>query len=196
MDWQTLGQVSPAALSDGRAELQRAAQAHGGAPLEWDAGRAALLGPGTAGGERPLLPVAEELAPWYADADLLLRDVAEREPGLGPIRVWPPELDLAAVLRFDGGAPREGERQIRIGLSLGDQHHPEPYFYLAPSPIEVDVTFPPLPSGGRWQRAGFIGAILLASDLLQGPPDRQLQRARAWLEAALATGRHLIAARR
>jgi hypothetical protein len=196
MEWQTLGQVSPAALADGRAELQRAARALGAAPLEWDAGRAVLIGQETAAGERLELPVADELARWYADADLLLRDVADREPGLGPIRVWPPELDIAAVLREGGGAAREGDRQIRFGLSLGNQHHPEPHFYLAPSPIEVDVTFPPLPSGGRWQRAGFIGAILLAGDLLQGPPDGQQRRARAWLEAALATGRHLIAARR
>src|SRR5688500_19024750 len=114
MEWQTLARVSPA-LADSRAALQRAAHALGSAPLEWDAGRAALIGQAATAGERPVLPVADpELAGWYADADLLLREVAAREPDLGPIQVWPPDLDIAAVLRFEGGPPREGERQIRL----------------------------------------------------------------------------------
>ena len=134
-----------------------------------------------------------ELARWYRNANHLLADVATREPAATPVRCWPHHFDIALVIYLDRDAPRERARQIGVGLSPGDHHHPEPYFYLTPSPIEVDVTFPPLPSGGRWQRAGFTGAILLASDLLQGAPDGQLARARAWLDAALATGRHLLA---
>ncbi len=136
-----------------------------------------------------------ELASWYADGDAILRDIAGRQTGATAVRCWPHHFDIAAILYLDPDRPRESARQIGFGLSPGDQHYPEPYFYLTPHPIEVDVTFPPLPSGGRWQRTGFTGAILLASDLLQGPPDGQLERTRAWFAAAFAVGRHLIGAR-
>ncbi|HEU5061166.1 MAG TPA: hypothetical protein VFU21_31765 [Kofleriaceae bacterium] len=137
-----------------------------------------------------------ELARWYTDGDHLLRDLAAREPGATAVRCWPHHFDIALVIYLDSGAPRATARQMGVGLSPGDRHHPEPYFYVSPSPIEVDVTFPPLPSGGRWQRSGFTGAILLASDLLQGAPGGQPDRVRAWLDAALATGRHLVSASR
>ena len=136
-----------------------------------------------------------EIARWYADGDAVLADIAARE-GATAVRCWPHHFDIAAILFLDAGAPRETARQIGFGLSPGDQHHAEPYFYLTPYPIEVDVTFPPLPSGGRWQRSGFTGAVLLASDLLQGQPGGQLERVRAWFDAALAVARHLIGAGR
>jgi hypothetical protein len=133
-----------------------------------------------------------ELARWYADGDLVLREIAGREPDATAVRCWPHHFDIAAILYLERDRPAESARQIGFGLSPGDEHHPEPYFYLTPWPIEIDVTFPPLPSGGRWQRAGFTGAVLLASSLLQGPPDRQLERVRAWFDAAFAIGRGLI----
>lgn len=136
-----------------------------------------------------------ELARWVHDGDLLLRDLAAAQPGATAVRCWPHHLDIAAIVYLDRDRPPETSRRIAFGLSPGDHHNPEPYFYLTAHPIEVDVTFPPLPSGGRWQRSGFTGALLLASDLLQGPPDGQQARARAYFDAALATARHLIAAR-
>ena len=137
-----------------------------------------------------------ELARWYHDGDFLLRDLAAHESGATEVRCWPHHFDIAAIVYLDRDRPAESARQIGFGLSPGDQHHPEPYFYLTPWPIEVDVTFPPLPSGGRWQRSGFTGALLLASDLLQGPADGQEERARAYFAAAFAVGRHLIGQRR
>jgi len=136
-----------------------------------------------------------ELARWYGAGATILHDIAGREPGATAVRCWPHHFDIAAILFIDTERPRESARQIGFGLSPGDQHFAEPYFYLTPYPIEVDVTFPPLPSGGRWQRSGFTGAILLASDLLQGPPESQAERARVWFDAALAVGRHLIGVR-
>lgn len=133
-----------------------------------------------------------ELGRWYADGDFLVGDIAAGQPGATEVRCWPHHFDIAAILYLDRDRPPETARQIGFGLSPGDHHHAEPYFYLTPHPIEVDVTFPPLPSGGRWQRGGFTGAVLLASDLLQGAPDGQLDRARAWFDAAFATARHLI----
>jgi len=133
-----------------------------------------------------------ELARWYADGDLVLRDLAGREQGATPVLCWPHHFDIGAILYLDRDRPTSTARQIGLGLSPGDHNYGEPYFYLTPWPIEVDVTFPPLPSGGRWHRTGFTGAVLLASDLLQGPPDGQLERVQAWFAAALAVGRHLI----
>lgn len=134
------------------------------------------------------------LSVWFAAGAELLEELREKYKRLkpGPVRCWPHHFDIAAILHLDRDRPPEAARQIGFGLSPGDQHNPEPYFYLTPHPIEVDVTFPPLPSGGRWQRTGFTGAVLLASDLLQGPPDGQLDRARAYFDAAFATARHLI----
>lgn len=133
-----------------------------------------------------------ELARWYADGDRVVRDRAALEPGATAVRCWPHHFDIASIAYLDA-QPAATARQIGFGLSPGDQYHGQPYFYLTPYPIEVDVTFPPLPSGGRWHREGFIGAVLLANDLLEGGgQDRQHERAGAWLDAAFAVGRHLI----
>ncbi len=133
-----------------------------------------------------------ELARWYADGDLILRDLAGREEGTTAVLCWPHHFDIGAILYIDRDRPPSSARQIGFGLSPGDQNYGEPYFYLTPWPMEIDVTFPPLPSGGRWHRSGFTGAVLVASDLLQGPPDGQLERAHAWFAACFSVGHHLI----
>ena len=185
------GRTLAEAMAWGDGELAAAA---GEAPRGATA-RAYDMPPHPVASGAPLSPdpaALAELARWYADGDLLLRDLAGREEGATPVRCWPHHFDIAAIVYLDRDRPPASARQIGFGLSPGDHYYGEPYFYLTPWPIEVDVTFPPLPSGGRWHRTGFTGAVLLAGDLLQGPPDGQLERAQAWFAAALSVGRHLI----
>ena len=93
---------------------------------------------------------AAALADWYAFGD----DVLRQMDGV-PI-VWPEHFDIAIDL---------GE--ATYGFSPGDEHHPEPYAYVAPwNTVE----------GELWQATGFRGAELTYTDLLATPDPRAAAR--------------------
>ena len=98
-------------------------------------------------------------------AELVLQDASGERAGAGneadPSRVqlWPEQFDLAVEL----GSEAKGSRAA-YGLSPGDEHHPEPYLYVAP-------WVAPAP-GELWQATGFSGAELPYSELL-GVPDQR-----------------------
>ena len=79
------------------------------------------------------------LAQVWADAT---RDLAAFAPG-AEINLWPEHFDVAIELD-----------EVTYGVSPGDEHHGEPYAYVAPSSA-------PSP-GDFWNATGFAGA--------EGPP--------------------------
>ncbi|MDX2092583.1 MAG: hypothetical protein SFX73_32260 [Kofleriaceae bacterium] len=102
-----------------------------------------------------------ELARWY-DAGLA---VVGRYAEPRTIRIWPHHFDLGAILPGN----------IGIGLSPGDAHYAEPYYYVTPpAPL---ARAPQLAGGGFWRTEGWTGAVLLAS--ADGDPD-------AFVRSALA----------
>ena len=129
----------------------------------------------------------DELGRWYGNADALLREI---EPRSTPIRCWPHHFDIAGIVFLDPDAPADKARQIGFGLSPGDGHYPEPYFYLTPWPIREGAALPPLDGGGHWHREGFTGAVLRGS-VLVGAGDAE-QRARAYFASALAAARAVM----
>jgi hypothetical protein len=132
------------------------------------------------------------LAGWFTHADAALRDLAAREPHAVPVRVWPHHFDIGSISFLDEPGP--SSRQIGFGLSPGDRHYEQPYFYVTGYPLVADPQFPPLPGGGFWrEQPPFVGAVLLGSSIVATPDPRAASR--AFLEAAVAASRTLIASR-
>jgi hypothetical protein len=143
--------------AEGRAEL--ATLAEGGL----------LLGPA-------LLPdgVPNDTSPLHLDGGAAARladlyefaaDVLERfRASLGPdaaasaISLWPEHFDIA----FEGGSEAASQRAT-YGVSPGDEHHLEPYAYVAPWTAEV--------KGELWGATGFNGAELPYAELLAAEAD-------------------------
>jgi hypothetical protein len=127
--------------------------------------------------EDAMLDIAPEaaayLGDWYGFAALVLETLrAEAGPAAEPSRVqlWPEHFDLAVEL----GSEAAGARAA-YGLSPGDEHHPEPYAYVAPWVAP--------PTGELWQARSFAGAELPYAELVAAPD--QVASALAFLRARL-----------
>jgi len=109
-------------------------------------------------------PEFAELTRWFADGDALVRAVAAAWPGAAPVRVWPHHFDVGSVLPLGTSHGAEAP-SIGIGLSPGDEGIAEPYLYVTlwPPPDPESLQTPP--SGGRWNREGWTGAVLTGSEI-------------------------------
>jgi hypothetical protein len=129
-------------------------------------------------------PALAEVGRWFANADALLRETAGAWPGAAPVRVWPHHFDIGSVLPLTAGRG-EHEPSLGIGLSPGDVGVAEPYLYVAPWPPPPGP-LPDLPSGGRWNREGWTGALLTGSEIVSaGGGEAQAARAGAFLSGAI-----------
>jgi len=134
-----------------------------------------------------------ELARWYGNAAGVLAAAVADLPGATTVRCWPHHFDIGAIVFLDPAGPAESAAQIGLGLSPGDHHIEEPYFYVTPYPIRA-ADLPALAGGGRWHREGFTGAVLAASALAAaGDGDAQVTAARAFLRSAIDGSRAVIA---
>ena len=109
----------------------------------------------------------DELAAWFGAAADLLDEVRAGigEAQAGPALCWPHHFDLAMLVNLDA-VGSESTRTIGIGLSPGDQHYAQPYFYVSPWPHPAAAGLPALPPPGRWHTQGFTGAVATAEDIL------------------------------
>ncbi|MFY9824504.1 MAG: hypothetical protein WAM82_24220 [Thermoanaerobaculia bacterium] len=134
-----------------------------------------------------------ELSRYFANADRVLRALADRNPGASAVRCWPHHLDLATLIVLDPGAEAEKARSIGVGLSPGDDAMAEPYFYVLPWPAPPGHDLPRLAGGGRWHTSGWVGAVLLASSFTNAATNgSQARRVEDFLESAVAGSRQLL----
>jgi hypothetical protein len=128
------------------------------------------VGPGGAYGAGKLADALGELAAWFANAHGSLGVVHERMTRRGlaasPVRCWPHHFDMATLTLLEGG-DAEHARSVNAGLSPGDEHYGEPYFYVSPYPYPDPAELPPLPALGHWHVEGFTAAIAPASRIVQ-----------------------------
>jgi hypothetical protein len=82
---------------------------------------------------------SERLARFFAFAWRVLETLREEAAEPSEIHLWPEHFDVA----FD-------DREVTYGGSPGDEHHDEPYLYVAP-------WAKPEPAPG-WNAVGFTGA--------------------------------------
>ena len=127
-------------------------------------GRAAPFAPGS--------PEARaELIRWFAFASSAMGALRESEPAMDEPRVWPHHFDLGALIPIDDGCG------VGCGFSPGDENHGAPYLYVYAYPAVDPGRMPELESAGVWTRAGFTGALLTASELVDHADPQILARA-------------------
>lgn len=121
--------------------------------------------------------VLAELAAWFGNADQALNDVREEMIGKkfapSPVRCWPHHFDLASLIALDPG-PDGKARSVNAGLSPGDEHYDEPYFYVSPYPYPGAASLPRPPKLGHWHTRDFTAAIATASQVLAAK-DRRVE---------------------
>jgi hypothetical protein len=134
------------------------------------------------------------LAQWFAIADETLGDIrASLPPGTAsPVRCWPHHFDMATLWTL-GDGDAETAPSVGIGMSPGDGHYPQPYFYVSPWPRPAPEQLPPLPAPGHWHSQDFIAAIL-PGEAIVAMKDRRAE-ARQFLDAAIAAARDLALTR-
>jgi len=101
-----------------------------------------------------------ELKHCYSNAHLFLERIHQENPETSPVRCWPHHFDLATRFQFELTGDSEPKKTLEMGLSPGDHYYATPYYYVTPSPFSMDLTLPPLPSGGFWRLDEWQGAVL------------------------------------
>jgi hypothetical protein len=126
---------------------------------------------GTAG----LVDALAEHAAWFANADRTLGSIRAEMIGrklpASPVRCWPHHFDLATLISLDEGNS-EKTRTVNVGLSPGDEHYDEPYFYVSPHPYPDAAALPRLPKLGHWHTRDFTAAIAPGRRIIEAK-DRQ-----------------------
>ncbi len=120
-------------------------------------------------------PAVRALSDWYGFVTSVLEEL--RAGGLGEdpgrVQLWPEHFDVATEFGSEGAQERAS-----FGGSPGDEHHPQPYLYVAP--------WSEVPKGGFWNDPHFNGAslgyeALLAADDQRGAALEFYRRGRAEL---------------
>lgn len=85
---------------------------------------------------------------------------------------------------------------VGVGMTPGDHHYAEPYWYVSawqkPDNLELP-NLPILPSGGFWRPQGWFGAVLTAMDLVEHG-EAQAEALAAFLQAAVETSIQIVQA--
>jgi len=108
-----------------------------------------------------------ELKRAYSNAHLFLERIHQENSQFSPVRCWPHDFDLTTLLEFQVSDDPNPKKTLRIGLSPGDSFYETPYYYVTPRPFSMDLTLPPLPSGGRWRLEDRQGAVMTHEALLR-----------------------------
>ncbi len=130
------------------------------------------------------------IAAYYSVTRPLLKTVIETYPMIAsPINIWPHHFDMATLLTLAGSG--EEATTIGAGLSPGDGGYDQPYWYITPWPYPPIDALPAL-AIGTWHTAGWVGALLTASDLGDPTTDATAQSLQAFLTAAIDACRSLV----
>ncbi|HXW24807.1 MAG TPA: hypothetical protein VEK73_08685, partial [Xanthobacteraceae bacterium] len=102
------------------------------APAPYAMPEHAVAGGGTYGAG-DLADALAELAAWFANAHRSLGAIRAQTMGrplaAAPVRCWPHHFDIATLTLLERG-DAEHARSVNAGLSPGDEHYEEPYFYV------------------------------------------------------------------
>ncbi len=125
-------------------------------------------GPSSGGLSADPLPLDEAAArfigDWFGFAWSVLEELRARATEVqapSRVQIWPEHFDAALELGDEAAGARAA-----YGCSPGDEHHPEPYIYVAPWTAR--------PTGDLWNARGFPGAELPYADLLAADDPRAL----------------------
>ena len=140
-------------------------------------------------------PAFAELARWFANGNLVLKDLTSSDRGWAEVRFWPHHFDLGTVISLESSGDASSGRSIGVGLSPGDTSYPEPYFYVNPYGLaDPPADPPPLESGGRWHTDGWFGAVLTATATVANPGGTQESAVSSFLRGAIDAAGNLLTA--
>jgi hypothetical protein len=138
-------------------------------------------------------PPFPELARWFANGNLVLKELTSSDRGWAEVRCWPHHLDLGTLISLESSGNASSGRSIGVGLSPGDKSYPEPYFYVNPYGLaQVPEERPPLDSGGHWHAEGWFGAVLTAQSISAFPEDSRESAASSFLRGAVDAERGFL----
>lgn len=135
-----------------------------------------------------------DLAGWVRNAAELFERLAAEETGAARVLCWPHHFDLATFVNLDPEKAQYEGRSINIGLSLGDEIYPQPYYYLVPYPTPVAEGLPPLPEPGGWRTDGWVGAVLTGEHVTAVAAERQGDLLERFVRSALGESKRLLGA--
>jgi hypothetical protein len=136
-----------------------------------------------------------ELARWFANGNLVLKELTSSDEGWAEVRCWPHHFDLGTIISLESSGDTSSGRSIGVGMSPGDASYPEPYLYVNPYGLADPPTDgPALESGGRWHKDGWFGAVLTATSILDEPDDTQESAILLFLHGAVDAARNLLTA--
>jgi len=110
-----------------------------------------------------------ELARYRHNTKLILEELAVHFDNASSVRIWPHHFDTGMVIPAAINKEDQTIKSVGIGLATPDENYNELYFYINHWVAAGGVTYaklPELPSEGRWHRDGWVGAILLAADVV------------------------------
>jgi Family of unknown function (DUF5996) len=110
-----------------------------------------------------------ELAAWFDNAELsvgsIRRQMIGRKLMASPVRCWPHHFDLATLITLPT-RNAEANGSVGVGLSPGDEHYDEPYFYVSAYPEPNVLALPNLAALGHWHLHDFTAAIAPAHKIV------------------------------
>ena len=176
-------------IEEGYARLERAV-----APFPIKSPYELLDDPVAAGAPFPASDLYAELTRWYANSDAILRGVEAAHEDASPVRCWPHHFDIATLATLDPEKDPEEARHVGTGMTPGDHHIDEPYWYVTPWPYPVDPDLPPLEGGGHWITEGWLGAVLTGTNTSSRSAREQEEQIEAFLASAVTACRGLLGA--
>ena len=114
----------------------------------------------------PSLPDAAALANLYHNSWLGITQFIALIDGFARLTVWPHHFDMATLQVVKDTGDPETSASIGVGMSPGDHHIDEPYFYMNSWPYAQQDDFPEL-KYGEWYEEDWAGAILKYSELVK-----------------------------
>ena len=128
----------------------------------------------------------------FANANLLLNNIATQTSGSSDVRCWPHHFDLGMLITLEENDDPEKMKSVGVGFSPGDDNYDEPYYYVSPWPYP-DLNLlrnDDLSGEGKWHTSGFVSAILTVSDFKDA--NNQQKYVEDFLSGAIAISKTII----
>ncbi|VXD18455.1 hypothetical protein [Marinoscillum sp. 108] len=111
---------------------------------------------------------ALELAKYYHNSYVSLREIKVRMGVENNIQVWPHHFDQALEVVLKNSGDPETDTHILLGMSPGDHLFGSPYFYVSTWPFTDTSQCGRLSNNAIWVSEEWTGAVLFSKHLFDG----------------------------
>lgn len=114
------------------------------------------------------MALCEAFAGYYANSRMALERMRPRFQNVGETTVWPHHFDQAISVKLKDSGNAETSSYLGLGMSPGDEHYGQPYFYVNSWPYAEEDQLKPL-KFGSWHTEDWVGAVFLAEEIWKVP---------------------------